>query len=307
MKIYSNSELQSYKNCPLSWRFYWNLGLRPIEGESDHHLRFGDAIHKGLEQLYRGATWTVIREAFESAYPVQLDVNDHAKTRANGVVALADYVKRYRGEDKRQWKVLAIETRSDDPWSVKPDLIVENIEHGGVYVVDHKTTGAYLNYRYWERYQPNSQIAHYLDYAQSKYGPIEGFIINAISFRFRERAYKGEPAGFWSAFERQTFNRRPEQLEYERLSRADWIADLERSRDNNFYRTNTDACWKCSYKAICAPGWTWESDRELIELSYRQACGIECDGGYCVLNRNHDEPHSPVMAAESEFVVQVEV
>jgi hypothetical protein len=222
-------------------------------------------------------------------------------------VALAEYIKRYRNEDKRQWRIIEIETRSDDPWSVKPDLVVENVEHGGLYLVDHKTTGSYLNYRYWERYQPNSQITHYLDYAQSRYGPIEGFIINAISFRFREKQYKGEPAGFWCAFERQTFNRKPEQLQYERDSRADWIRDIEHSRENHFWRTNTDSCWKCQFKPICAAGWTWEEDRELIQLQWKQVCAIECDGGFCVEARGHSGKHSSVEVAAEPFEIEVQV
>lgn len=288
---YSNSELQSYKNCPLQWRFQWDLALRPIDDESgDHHLRFGAAIHAGLEQLYRGVGLSAAREAFVAAYPVQLDVSDKAKTQANGIRALTEYAQRWREED-RKFRVIAIESRSDDPWSVKPDLVVENLEQGGVYLIDHKTTGQYLNYKYWEQFQPNSQVTHYLDYAQEKYGLIEGFIINAISFRFREKAYKGEPAGFWCHFERQTFNRRPAQLDYERASRTLWIEDIERSVAAGFYRTNTGSCWRCPYKPICAPGWTWEEDRELIELSYRQVCNRLIEGGgvsdYCALNRGH--------------------
>jgi hypothetical protein len=256
---YSNSQLQSYKDCPLQWRFYWDLKLRKLDDEAgDHHLRYGHAIHKGLEVIYRGGTLREAQDTFLTNYPVQLDPSDKAKTRQNGITALADYVRRWADED-RQWKVLEIETRSDDPWSVKPDMVVEHRETGGRFLVDHKTTGAYLNYQYWERFQPNSQITHYLDYGISKYGPIEGFIINAIGFRFRERAYKGEPAGFWTAFERQTFNRRTEQLDYERQSRAAWIDDIERSRASGFFRSNTGSCFRCQYKSICAPGWTWKT------------------------------------------------
>lgn len=293
MRSYSNSELQSYKNCPLQWRFQWDLALRPIDDEAgDHHLRFGAAWHAGLEQLYRGNGLKAAREALVAAYPVQLDVNDKAKTQANGVRALVEYVNRWREED-RKFRVIAIESRSDDPWSVKPDLIVENIEQGGTYIVDHKSTGQYLNYKYWEQFQPNSQITHYLDYAQGKYGPVEGFIINAVSFRYNERASKNAPqAGFWCSFERQTFNRRPAQLDYERASRALWVEDLEHSQALGFYRTNTGSCWRCPFKPICAPGWTWEEDRELIELSYRQVCNRLVEGGgvsdYCVLDRGHE-------------------
>lgn len=309
-RSYSNSELQSYKNCPLQWRFQWDLALRQIDLESsEHHLRFGAAFHAGLEQLYRGNGLTAARDAFLAAYPKQLDVNDKAKTQANGIATLVDYANRWRDEDRR-YRVIAIESRSDDPWSVKPDLVVENIEQGGLYLIDHKTTGQYLNYQYWEQFQPNSQITHYLDYAQSKYGPIEGFIINAIGFRYRERAYKGEPAGFWNHFERQTFNRRPAQLDYERVSRQLWIEDLERSVELGFYRTNTGSCRFCSFKPICAPGWTWEEDRELIELSYRQVCNRLIEGGgvsdYCVLDRGH-EGECSIQQPSSDVEVFVEV
>lgn len=308
-RSYSNSELQSYKNCPLQWRFQWDLGLRKREDEaSEHHLRFGNAIHKGLEQLYLGRNWEAVKDAFLKAYPVQLDANDKAKTAENGITALAAYAKQYREQDRKQWRVIATETRSDDPWSVKPDLIVENTEHGGLWLVDHKTTGRYLNYDYWEQFQPNSQITHYLDYATQTYGVIEGFIINAISFRFRERAYKGEPAGFWHKFERQVFNRNASQFQFERLSRADWIADLERSQSNGFWRTNTGACRFCSFKTLCAPGWTWEDDRELIEIQYRQICdALLTDDEHCYLDRDHDGEHSPFQPESLPLELVIEV
>jgi hypothetical protein len=310
MTAYSNSQLQSYKSCPLQYRFYWDLHLRRVDDESgDHHLRYGHAIHKGLEVVYRGGSLREAQDAFLLAYPTQLDINDKAKTRQNGITALAQYVKRWSAEDARNWKVVEIETRSDDPWSVKPDLVVEHKEHGGLYLVDHKTSGKYLNYQYWERFQPNSQITHYLDYAQSKYGPIEGFIINAISFRYNERASKNAPqAGFWCNFERQTFNRRAEQLEYERRSRAAWIADIERSREAGFWRTNTDACWRCPYKSICAPGWTWEEDRELIEIQFYQACDVLLEEDeHCVLVFGHEGNCSPVQLREQQVEFEIEV
>lgn len=304
---YSNSQLQSYKACPLQWRFHWDLHLRRMDDElSDHHLRYGAAIHEGLAVHYSGGTLRKAQDAFLAAYPKQLDPNDKAKTRQNGITALAEYAKRWTQEDK-VWKVVAIEERSDDPWSVKPDIVLEHLEQGGIWLMDHKTTGQYLNYRYWERFQPNSQITHYLDYAQSKYGPIEGFIINAISLRFREKKYKDEPAGFWCAFERQVFNRNPSQLEYERMSRADWIADLERSRANGFWRTNTDSCFRCQYRGICAPGWTWEEDRDLIEIQYRQVCDALLDHDYhCVLDLGH-EGECAATIEESPLQIEIEV
>jgi len=309
MTTYSNSQLQSYKNCPLQWRLYWDLRLRRLDDEvGDHHLRYGHAIHKGLEVVYRGGTLREAQDTFLAYYPVQLDPNDKAKTRQNGITCLAEYVKRWSAEDK-QWKVLEIETRSDDPWSVKPDIVLEHVDHGGIYLMDHKTTGQYLNYRYWERFEPNSQITHYMDYGIEKYGQIEGFIINAISLRFNERASKNAPkAGPWFNFERQTFNRRREQLDYERASRQLWIEDIERSRDLGFYRTNTDACWRCQYRTICSPGWTWEDDRELIEIQYYQACDALMDADeHCALNDGHEGEHSAMRQVDVPVEIEVEV
>lgn len=285
---YSNSQLQSFKNCPLQYRYQWLLKLRSRDDEtSDHHLRFGSAIHAGLERLYLGRPLVEVKEAFLDTYPRQLDLNDKAKTRETGLIALRDYIQRWREED-RKWKVIAIENRSDDPWSVKPDLVVEHVEHGGTWLVDHKTTGQYLNYRYWERFEPNSQITHYLDYARERYGPIEGFIINAISFRYRERAYKGEPAGFWCNFERQVFNRNESQLEHERQSRAHWIQQIRTCEVVNFWPTNTNSCYQCAYRPLCAAGWDWERDRELVEIGYYQSCGeLFGKGEYCTLEVGH--------------------
>ena len=317
MPAYSNSQLQSYKNCPLQYRFYWDLKLRPLDDEAgDHHLRYGHAFHKGLEVIYRGGTVREAQDKFLEYYPRQLDVGDQAKTRQNGITAIAQYVKRWREED-RNWRVVEIETRSDDPWSVKPDMVIEHVLHGGLWLVDHKTTGQYLNYNYWSRYEPNSQITHYMDYAQEKYGPIEGFIINAISLRYRQRASKDGPAGFWCNFERQTFNRRVEQLEYERQSRQSWIADIERSRSEKFWRTNTDSCWKCQYRPICKAGWTWDDlpewqsqdDRELIKIQYYQVCDALLAGDeHCALALGHESECSPWKGgggAPVEFEVEV--
>lgn len=309
MAAYSNSQLQSYKNCPLQWHFYWDLGLRSLEDEGgDHHLRYGNAFHEGLRVIYGGGSLRKAQDRFLEYYPRQLNPSDQAKTRQNGITALAQYVKRW-GQEDRQWKVVAIEERSDDPWSVKPDLVLEHIEHGGLYLMDHKTTGRYLNYDYWSRFEPNSQITHYLDYGISKYGPIEGFIINAISFRYNLKASKNAPtAGFWCNFERQTFNRKPEQLEYERRSRAQWIEDIERTKASGFFRTNTDSCWRCQYRSLCKAGWTWEEDRELVEIQYYQACdALLADDEHCVLSRGHDGECSPLRLEEvvPEFEIEV--
>ena len=181
-------------------------------------------------------------------------------------------MKRGVVEDKK-WRIVSVEERDEfdygqeDAFSVKPDLILENIEFGGIYGLDHKTVGgsnATLSYDFWGRFDPNSQITKYVSFIKSKYGDCSGFYINAIGLGFRQRVYKGEPAGFWYRFERQMFNRNESQLEQEKLDTRYWINRIEQSKRDNEWGANTDSCKFCSYKTICAPGWILPSYPEFI-------------------------------------------
>lgn len=346
-RAYSNSEIQKWKNCPLSWRFAYDLGLVSREGDdSQHHQKFGAAYHDGLAELYRGHGLRAAQAEFIRGYPTQLDPDDRAKTQANGVSALAQYVRQWKDEDKK-WRVVEIETQSDDEeaWSVKPDLVMENMDWGGIYLWDHKTTGSIINAKYWEQFNPNSQITHYMSYGREKFGEIAGFIINAISFQYRApkksngdsnvllceendpkkpwlafsdyetRFVKGRyhrdmvaAWGFSVQFERQMFNRRDEQLEYEQLSREAWIRDLEAARSTGFYRSNTDSCRRCDFKSICSAGWEWELDEELILTQFRRACRQRFGSSqHCILDLNHDGEHSDIDLSSAELNVEVDI
>jgi len=283
------------------------LQLRDAASNS-HHLAWGAAFHAGLEAWYEahrlGVAWTDIplasggiitmQEIFRGQYPVQLDPADRVKTQENGTRALALYVRRWAEED-RKWRVLEVEgpgqlvdVTSIGIGELHTDLIVENLEHGGIYVVDHKTTGKQLGPWYWDQYAPNSQITYYIDYAQQKYGSCEGFIINVVSLQWRdekksngannvewfdpndpnlpwlayshyeERSYKGGPLGkagprmvAWGLtvnFERQVFNRTRQQIEQERRSTQLWISDIETCSLNDEWPFNTGACYSCEYR-----------------------------------------------------------
>lgn len=307
---YSHSQLDSYKECPLRYFYEYEVGLRKRGDESaDHHLRFGEAIHEGLRRLYLGDTLRSAQEAFLATYPVQLDPTDLAKTRENGVVTLAAYARRWAEED-RKWKVLSCEKADsrDDGHVVHLDLVMENVDIGGIYGFDHKTTGKYLNADFWSQFNPNSQITQYVKFIKERYGDCDGFYINALGFRFRQHAYKGEPAGFWHSFERQMFNRNEEQLAIEHQSERDWIADIERSRATGIWRINTNSCRFCSYRAICGAGWSYPMDGELIEVQYRRVCNRTTEElRRCVLDREHEGKCSPVTLFDAPMEVVVEV
>jgi len=281
---YSHSMLSDFKACPL--RYY----LRHVEGlqlrdaaSNSHHLIWGTAFHLGLEWFYSALRDTGSyngeqcvkygQGAFASMYPIQLDPTDKVKTQENGVRALQLYVNRWAEED-RKWRVLEVEgpgqlveATNIGIGELHTDLIVENLEHGGIYVIDHKTTGKQLGPWYWDQFNPNSQVTYYIDYAEQRFGSCEGFIINAISLQWRDefkkdgannvawfnpddpekpwlaysnykqRDYRGGPLGkkgprmcAWGLtvnFERQVFNRTREQIKQERESTAYWIRSVE--------------------------------------------------------------------------------
>lgn len=306
---YSHSQLDSYKKCPLWYYHEHEVGLRKRTDESsEHHLRFGEAIHAALRHLYLGDSLESAKRVFLETYPVQLDAGDLAKTRENGIVALAAYALHWREEDAK-WKVLSCEQADsrEDGHVVHLDLVMESLEHGGVYGYDHKTTGKYLNSDYWLQFNPNSQITQYAKFIKERYGECDGFYINALSFRFRQHAYKNEPAGFWYAFERQMFNRNEDQLAIEQASESDWIADIERSRQTGIWRLNTNSCRFCSYRPICAAGWSWPTDQELIEVQYRQVCNqLTNTLRRCVLDRLHDGACSEYTLSEAPMEVTVD-
>lgn len=273
---YSNSALQAYKNCPLAYFYKYEIGLaKQEEGASEHHLVYGKAMHEALKKIYLGDSLEASISTFQTLYPVQLDLDDKAKTQENGVRVLREYVKHWAATDKK-WKVIAVEQKEsfgyvEDGFCVVLDLVMENIEHSGIYGFDHKIVGgkkANLTLDFWNQFEPNSQVTKYYSYIESKYGTCSGFYINAIGMGFRSRAYKGEPAGFHWKFQRQMFNRNSAQLQMEREDTKYWIGRVEESKRSGQWGANTEACRFCTFRPICMAGWNWKEDRELIEIQY---------------------------------------
>lgn len=204
---HSYSALSTFKACALKYKLRYIDGLELRDAaRNTHHLVYGAAIHSGLEVIYNHRAETPPQdhsstrvgclmkatEVFAEGYPTQLDPSDKAKTQENGIRALALYVERWREED-RKWKVLEVEGPGALSYMLDSglnelhcDLVMENLEHGGIYVMDHKTTTKALGPWYWDQYSPNSQITGYIDYVQQKYGACDGFIINAISLQWRD-------------------------------------------------------------------------------------------------------------------------
>lgn len=269
---YDNSKLQTFKNCPEQYRLKYLLGLKKREeGVDEHDKNFGKAIHSGLEAHYKGQSIEELMERFKAEYPEQLSDEDKAKTQENGLVLLEAYIKHYENEDKA-WTIKAVEVADTFKiadgieFVVKIDLVVE--QQGCIYFVDHKTTGKSLTYQYWNQFEPNAQITAYTAYCQAKYGECSGGIINALQLGYRQRAYKGEPAGFHYAFQRQLFNRNREQVEAWKLDSKLWIMQMNETAQmkDTVWMKNEGQCRFCSFKEVCISC----GDEEIMEQLYER-------------------------------------
>jgi hypothetical protein len=308
--MYSHSQLEAFKACPLKWRLRYGLHLHRIaeqRGVAEHHLAFGAAGHDGLRRWYETGDVDAAVATFEAAYPTQLDPRDKGKTRANGAAAIRAYVEKWRDEDAK-YKVLENEAYTvvaTGDWSQHLDGVWEDTELGGIYAVDHKFTKKQVvgagGGDFWSKFSPNSQVTGYIDYVEERYGECSGFIVNAISLGFNSRRSALHDAGPWVDFGRRTFQRQPKTLRRNREDRALWISRIEAAAATGQYGTNTDSCGFCTFKAICGDEYEWDEDADVILGMYEQLCGYEMqDGRRCNLPWHHDE--GPAATAHAYIV-----
>lgn len=310
MSRYSNSYLQQFASCPLSSRYKYDLHLRPQEGDANDFV-FGRAWHKGLEALYVEGDLNAAKEAFKIVYPTeQLNPNDFAKTQTNGLWALDKYIETYHWD--KNWKVLASEQMdsTEDGFVVKLDLVIEDTDTGSIYGVDHKATKSYLDYKFFGRFNPDSQVTQYVRYIKERFGNCDGFIINATRFYFMQRRSAQRAAGAGVEFERIVLNRTEQQIAQEQESKNYWIDRVEHAKSTGVWGMNTNNCWRCEFQPACSAGWDWENDKELILNTYRQVCEkwVPEKDGHCLLEWNHEGEHDPslsALVAPVEFEVNV--
>lgn len=270
-----NSQVLAYRRCPLSWHNKYVLGLEKIQEDSvEHDRNFGKAIHSALAEWWKQTSGESALEIFKNEYSVQLNEDDKAKTQENGLTLLAKYFERY-ASDKEKYELLAVEERIDFKvggmdFCVKCDTVVRDKKYGQVYSLEHKTTKKSLTFDYWGQYDPNSQLCAQTAGVKAKYGECAGVIVDAMSFGFRQRAYKGEPAGFHMDFGRMEYNLNQGQLDQWERSTIKTLEDIESDLKFDRWAMNTDSCRFCSYKAICQAAWQWPEDKELILLTYQQ-------------------------------------
>ena len=161
--------------------------------------------------------------------------------------------------------MLATELK-DDP--INPTLIIDLVakqkQTGSIYFWDHKFK-AKAPWGADRRYGIDAQISRYTDYVQQNYGDCAGAVINIVVPGYRQRAYKGEPAGWHWKFERPIVGRTPQQMEFWRESQAEWEGLIDSCNLSGHYPKHLGYnCTSCQFYEYCFSG----ADEEVRDALY---------------------------------------
>lgn len=263
------SEKEAFNSCPWKYKLQQDGLNKIVEGSDAHDKNWGAGIHAGLQAHYKAEGWEAVCTAFLSGYPTNLNESDLSKTTDSGLECLRQYIAYYQAQDKN-WEVLSTEEAGvvsigGEDHDLHIDLVARNKQSGDIYLWDHKTTGKTASPTYWRGFELSGQLTRYCVYVQEKYGSCAGAIINNIAVGHRQRMYKGEPAGFWCKFERQLFNRSPQQIKFWRESDEQWMALIKHCEATGIWpKALNKLCSWCSYFELCLAS----GDDQIKELLY---------------------------------------
>lgn len=251
-----NSQLTCFINCPRAYRNRYVLKLRKaVDDKREMYLNWGSAIHKALEAYYKLKGRDEALKVFNDTFP-PLE-GDKIRTPNHGIELLTNYFNYYEGNTNelgdKHLTTLAVETKDtfkigDVEWLVKIDRVVKC--NAGILVLDHKSTMKSL-YTFVNTFTPNTQVSGYVDYVIKKYGQCSGFIPDILQYGYREKAYKGEPAGFHFQFQRDIVNRTKEQIDDFETNVKYWSRRLQEALDNNEWGKNESNCSRCGFRELC--------------------------------------------------------
>lgn len=253
----SYSKLNAFKQCPQRYKYEYVEGLKKVEWQKEENARsWGSGVDEGLNELYLSKDLSKAVLAFKKVYTADLDEEDLARTQESGVECLKEYYAQYKEQDKN-WKVLGIQIKDTFElegieFVVKLDLVMENLQGGGIYFWDNKTTTSKAGFKDNTSYELNEQFTAYTWYIMQKYGQCSGGLLNKITAGHRKNKYKGEPAGLHFKFERVIFNRTSDQIEYWKKNVQVWKNKIEQAERENVYGLNEGKlCSWCSFKELC--------------------------------------------------------
>lgn len=204
--VIHTSERRDFKRCRQLWDFRSPNRLSLEPNREDRNLRFGTAVHRGLQTYYDPATWRADRTAVESlcllafadAYPYDGAEGDPEQEQAwqDDLELGAGMLKHYFqwAPKKDTFTPLAVEQKFEVELSYsfwvggglgwqpvyyagKLDALVQD-SHGDYWIVDHKTAGKFDSEDFLVM---DEQVTSYCWAMQHVLNiPIAGFIFNEL-------------------------------------------------------------------------------------------------------------------------------
>lgn len=195
MHIITNSRLRAYHTCQRLHLIQYVDGYRPLTDAEV--LDFGKLQHVGLEAWW--LTWAAIDACCDSplsaAQLAMMKVGADPVMLAKAQVLMAGYDLRWSSA-MADLEVLAVEAEFSAPLrhpvsgrvirgvrrAGKLDAIVRRRSTGGVWMIEHKTTGGDISptSSYWQKLRLDPQISMYYAGARSLGYEIEGCIYDVI-------------------------------------------------------------------------------------------------------------------------------
>lgn len=179
--LYTSSRLKVLRQCLRLHLYRYVIG---IQTPSTPAAQFGTVGHSALEAWYRA--WQ--RGALDARLPEALAAIRTSKLDETDKVRLAALITAYHFKwCDANWRILAVEVEFRYELAGylvggKIDALIEDLESGLIYVVEHKTTGqdASAGSSYWEKLAIDLQISIYVDGATVLGHEIAGCIYDVL-------------------------------------------------------------------------------------------------------------------------------
>lgn len=139
--MHSYTEITTYRRCPKKYYYSRVENIEPVQ--MGWRIDFGLWMDELLNTHYRGEDWLTahveLQEQWEADVLPFTDDPELIELPELAVQVMGRYLKRYRDED---WNVLHVQESFEiSGIGITPDLVIEQRTTGGIWVVDHKTTG----------------------------------------------------------------------------------------------------------------------------------------------------------------------
>lgn len=179
----SNSKANTYRRCPKRFEYKYEMGLRLKEKAVQ--LERGSWLHEMLEAYYITGewkpTWRRLKKEFYTLFEEEREeLGDLPEECARIMRA---YIKKWKKEDRRYRVIDAeldeiIKLPNGLEFNFVIDLIVEDLELGGLWLWDHKSLKKFMDEDYMLL---DVQLARYFWSAEKMgYTPLRGVMFNEL-------------------------------------------------------------------------------------------------------------------------------